>query len=285
MRIRSHLVLLVTDVDDRRRAEEARTALLEAEQSARVEAEAANRAQDEFLAMLGHELRNPLGALSNAVHLLDGKDSDRHTPLRAREVIRRQVGHLSRLVDDLLDTARVATGKIVLTQKPLDLAEAADRSVRSVFTVRFPRVTPERIPEPEPATVHETARQRVLVVEDNPDGREMLRHVLAMAGHEVHERADGPGGLAAALELDPDLVLIDIGLPGLDGYGVARGIRSSRPNEPIVLVALTGYGQAEDRKRALEAGFDAHLVKPIDPETLLEMIGHATAGRAVHGTG
>ena len=115
-----------------------------------------------------------------------------------------------------------------------------------------------------------TAR-RILVVEDNADAREMLRIVLELAGHEVHEAVDGPSGLAMALDLRPDIALVDIGLPGFDGLEIARRVRIA-VGASIYLVALTGYGQPDDRRLALEAGFDAHLVKPVDPPALLAAI-------------
>jgi CheY-like chemotaxis protein len=115
------------------------------------------------------------------------------------------------------------------------------------------------------------AARRILVVEDNADAREMLRIVLELAGHEVHEAVDGPSGLATALGLRPDIVLVDIGLPGFDGLEMARRVRHE-VGAAIHLIALTGYGQPDDRRLALEAGFDAHLVKPVDPPALLAAI-------------
>ena len=122
-------------------------------------------------------------------------------------------------------------------------------------------------------------------MEDNVDAREMLRHLLNLAGHEVHEAADGPTGLEAALRLRPDVALVDVGLPGFDGYQLARRVRGS-PGPFIYLVALTGYGQPDDRRHAMEAGFDAHLVKPVNPDALLAAIhtaGHTAGHSAVPG--
>ena len=112
---------------------------------------------------------------------------------------------------------------------------------------------------------------------DNNDARESLRAVLESAGHEIHEAEDGPGGVDAALAVRPDLALIDIGLPSLDGYEVARRIRSAPAGHGITLVALTGYSQPRDRQQAQEAGFDAHLVKPVDFAQLGELIAAAPA--------
>jgi CheY-like chemotaxis protein len=115
------------------------------------------------------------------------------------------------------------------------------------------------------------AARRVLVVEDNPDAREMLSHLLRLSGHEVHHAADGPGGLEASLRLRPDIALVDVGLPGFDGYELARRVRES-VGPSIYLVALTGYGQPDDRRQAMAAGVDAHLVKPVNPDALLAAI-------------
>ncbi|MGZ9058337.1 MAG: response regulator [Burkholderiaceae bacterium] len=115
-----------------------------------------------------------------------------------------------------------------------------------------------------------------MVVEDNDDARAMLRAILELAGHEVIERDDGPSGLEAAVTLMPDAALVDVGLPGLNGYEVARQIRATLPGQPMKLIALTGYGQPQDRTEALKAGFDDHLVKPVEPESLLRLLTSAT---------
>ena len=368
-----------------------------AEERLRADAEAANRAKDDFLAMLGHELRNPLAAIGNAAQVLDRVGPVDETAARASAVIHRQVRHLAGLVDDLLDAARVSTGKIILRTTAVDLGAALRRmlgtlasprhpmrveaesvwvsadetrldqiignlvsnalkytpaggevrarvgvdgaeavlevqdtgdgipaallphvfepfvqgertpdrthgglglglalvkrlvemhggSVRaasggpgrgSTFTVRLPRLAP---PATAPAPAGRPSAftpRRVLVVEDNADAREVLRMALTLDGHEVHEAADGPGGLEAALRLRPDVVLVDVGLPGLDGYEVAQQIRANERGSRMLLVALTGYGQAEDRRRALAAGFDVHLVKPVAPERLAEVLSGA----------
>jgi PAS domain S-box-containing protein len=374
------------DVTERRRSEDER-------ERARAEAEEASRIKDEFFAMLGHELRNPLGAITTALHVIDTGGPGDERSAQAREIVTRQVRHLVRLVDDLLDVTRLATGKITLGRRPVDLAAVARRvvgtlaattptlNVRSeagaavwieadetrleqiltnllgnavkftpaggrvtvavevrdglavlsvadtgagisadllprifdlfvqgqtglhrpapglgigltlvkrlvdlhggrieaasegpgrgcVFTVRFPlhpapRDAAETAPVPRGARI----RRRVLIVEDNDDARGMLRHLLEQAGHEVYEAADGLTGLGRALGLEPDAAVIDIGLPGLDGYEVARRVRATGRAE-VLLVAVTGYGQAGDRQRSGEAGFDAHLTKPVDPVAL-----------------
>jgi CheY-like chemotaxis protein len=103
----------------------------------------------------------------------------------------------------------------------------------------------------------------------------MLRYLLERQGHEVHEAVDGPSGVEAILRVRPDIALVDVGLPGLDGYGVARRVRAGEGGREVRLVALTGYGLPEDHRRSQEAGFDGHLVKPVDPTRLAALIGEA----------
>ena len=369
------------------------------EEDARAAAEAANREKDAFLAMLSHELRNPLGAIGNSAQILELGPGEADAAA-ARAVISRQVEHLSRLVDDLLDVSRALSGTVALERRPLDLAELAGRvaatlagvggtgrpaltfeaepiwidgdpmrieqlvanlignalkytpeegtvKVRvaregehavlavadtgmgippellprvfdlfvqgdhtldrrgaglgigltlvrriaemhggsvearsdgpgrgSCFTARFPAVPAPPAPAPAGPPVRAAGRpgRRVLVVEDNDDAREMLCRLLRLLGHESHAAADGPAGVARALELQPDVTLIDIGLPGLDGYEVVKQIRAAAAGKDLRLVALTGYGMPEDSARALAAGYDLHLVKPIDPERLAELL-------------
>jgi signal transduction histidine kinase/CheY-like chemotaxis protein len=368
--------------------------------AARADAEAASQAKDQFLAMLGHELRNPLGAITSAVTILGHAASPEHDR-RARDVIAHQAEHLARLVGDLLDVARGALGKIELVRTPIDLAAAVQRclatlesteklrhyvvsvdvepvwvdgdgarieqiitnllsnsmkftprggaitvTVRreqenavlrvadqgtgisaellprvfdlfvqgdrnldrrlgglgvglslvrrlvdlhggqveaasegpgrgSIFTVRLPA----RIDAPRPlressCATAETPRKRILVVEDNADNREMMRILLETSGHEVHDAGDGVSGVELAVQLEPDTVLIDIGLPGIDGYEVARQIRS-KLGDRSRLIALSGYGQQKDRERAFDAGFDDHLLKPVDPARLVSVLAAA----------
>jgi two-component system, sensor histidine kinase len=143
----------------------------------------------------------------------------------------------------------------------------------ATFTVRLPTVAP-----PVPARSErekETARvepRRVLIVEDNDDARAMLHEVLAFSGHDVREARDGATGLALAAQSLPDIAFIDIGLPDLDGYEVARRLRAAPGGRRMGLIAITGYGQAEDQRRAYEAGFDAHLTKPVAPERLRQVM-------------
>jgi signal transduction histidine kinase len=396
------LVCIVADVTIERQAADVRAALFAREQEAREEAEASNRAKDEFLAMLGHELRNPLDVIGTAVRVLDSQTEepapDAGTTRRAQGVIARQVHQLGRLVDDLLDVGRVTTGKIRLVKVPVNLADTVERcaaglvpegvapahritvraepiwveadqarveqivmnllsnavkytatggaieivvtgdghtarlSVRdtgvgmtpymlervfdlffqgertleraegglgigltlvrrlaemhdgrveaespgpgrgTTVTVEMPRIAaPAEAPGAPPLPA--PSPQRILIVEDSRDSRDMLRYLLERAGHEVHEAADGPSGVDAILKVRPDIALVDVGLPGLDGYEVARRVRADEAGAKVRLVALTGYGLPEDHRRSQEAGFDAHLVKPVDPARLAAAIG------------
>jgi signal transduction histidine kinase len=379
--------------------QEALNDALAREQQARRDAEQANRAKDEFLAMLGHELRNPLNAIAGATAVLAHGSATPEQAARAREVIQRQVSSLRELVDELLDVARVTSGKIVLNRQPLDVS-AVVRGIVSVMgaagrlgrhrvetelaeawiagdetrleqvvanlldnaakytpdggriTVRvrqeaddavlevedtgvgiapelMPRVfdlftqgerTLDRaqgglglglalvrrlvelhggdvkaesegagrgtrlvarfpaLPRPEVARpsgeANAAARPplRVLVIEDNPDGRETLATMLRLSGHEVTEAESGPGGVEAAQANPPDLAIVDIGLPGFDGFEVARRLRADPRTAATRLAALTGYGQEDDRQHAVAAGFDWFLVKPADPRALEDVI-------------
>ncbi len=363
----------------------------------RRQAETSNRAKDEFLAMLGHELRNPLEAIAVAVGVLKRDGRTEEQALRAQQVITRQVGHLRDLTDDLLDVARLTTGKIMLSRQPVDLAEVAlhwwklldstgtfrrhraridadsawvdgdetrlvqvvenllgnavkytppggeirvttgvdgDEAVLrvsdtgigidtdllprvfdlfvqgeqgshrpkgglgigltlvkrlvemhdgrvvavsdgpgrgSTFEVRLPRIPPPMAtPSRRPAL--RAGVERVLIIEDDADSREMLRCALELDGYEVHVADDGLAGVQMALSVRPEVVIVDLGLPGIDGYEVARRIRATGAGRRMRLITLSGYGQPEDRRRSQEAGFDVHLVKPVDDGTLAEAI-------------
>ncbi len=138
----------------------------------------------------------------------------------------------------------------------------------SRFTIR-----PRRCAADHPGSAaEETALspRRIVIVEDNEDARQMLKALLELAGHEVHDAADGPAGIELVAAVDPDIAFVDIGLPSIDGYEVARRLRERHKN--LCLVALSGYGQSEDRRKAVEAGFDMHLLKPVDPGRLSAII-------------
>lgn len=159
------------------------------------------------------------------------------------------------------------------------VARSRGRGTGSEFEVRLPVVMAPRA-EAAPLRGGGPARPfRVLIVEDNVDTRETLRRVLELDGHEVHEAADGPQAIEIALVNRPEVLIIDIGLPGLDGYEVARRLRTSLGETPL-LIALTGYGQPEDRRLSRDAGFDAHLVKPVSPEQLTAALQSRRAGEA-----
>jgi PAS domain S-box-containing protein len=395
------IVGVTRDVTAEREAGLQRERLLRDAREARDEAQAASRTKDEFLAMMSHELRNPLNVIAAGLSILDGAWRDDDRLARTGQLVARQVRHLASLMDDLLDIARVTSGKIVLNRRPLDLGAAVTRCLATLgdtgrlgrhtveqglepvwisadetrveqivtnlvgnaikftpeggriivqvasegrdavfrvqdtgvgiagellprifdvfvqgergldravgglglglalvrrlvemhdgtvtaasegpgqgatFTMRLPRIAPPSPARAErPAAPATVKPSRILVVEDNADGREMLRTMLALQGHEVHEAADGPSAIGRALDVRPHVAIIDIGLPGLDGYAVARRIRAGAPSgDAIRLIALTGYGTEQDRRRATEAGFDAHLTKPVDPERLTLLLG------------
>jgi signal transduction histidine kinase/ActR/RegA family two-component response regulator len=373
-----------------------RAALLARERTARAEAEAAGRAKDEFLAILSHELRNPLSAISAAGAVLNGtEEAATGQTRRWREIIHRQTEQLTRLIDDLLDIAKVTVEKMPLDRRPMDLAEAVKRCLRahasdsagrievqyqpawvyvdpdritqvidnllnnavkftpatgsirvsvareaesailriedagagiapeflprvfdpflqgeqeldrpmgglgigltlvrrltelhggtvdayspgigrgSAFVVRLPLIDAP-VPLSTDVASHSRSADRaykILIVEDNSDTRQALRVLLELSGCTVHEAEDGSAGIELALRLQLDFILLDIGLPRLDGYEVARLLKAAKP--ALRLIALTGYGREEDRIRAAEAGFDAHLLKPADMERLLAVM-------------
>lgn len=365
---------------------------------AREEAEAANRAKDEFLAVLGHELRNPLSPIVTSLALMERRGPELF--VRERSVIQRQVDHMLRLVDDLLDVARIARGKVELKRRPMQLAEAVSRAIelasplleqrshRLVVTVpqdglpiladehrivqaitnlltnaaRYSEpgrtvailarrmgdralleVMDEGIGIPEPLLprifdqfvqgerrleraqgglglglalvksfvelhggsvqarssgpdqgstfsielpLHEGDEgrsaaapriqsageaRRVLVVDDNVDAAQLLSELLTLAGHEVRVAHDGPGALDVANGFNFQIAFLDLGLPVMDGWELARRLREREGQERPMLVAITGYGQEADRARSREVGFDHHLVKPVDGAALLSL--------------
>ena len=371
------------------------------EQVRRAHAEMTVRARDEFLAMLGHELRNPLGAVASAISLLNLIAPDERTA-QPREIISRQIGNLTRLVDDLLDVGRLTFGRFELQRGIVDLAtvvaqcveivssrapehrihvatssvpvdgdparleqivtnlldnavkytptggvisvdvsQVQDKAVLRVrdsgigigpdllprmfdlftqgdrsldrstgglglglavvkqlvrlhgghvsatsagpdegseFVVELPVASPNVASSTMTEVVQSLRPLRVLVVEDHDDARESLRLLLTAEGHAVTGAQDGPEGLEVLRSWRPDVALVDVGLPGLDGYAVARAVAADPDVREIPLVALTGYGQPEDRRRAIAAGFRAHLVKPVFREALIRTLVSVTAG-------
>jgi len=361
--------------------------------------EAANRAKDEFVAMLGHELRNPLGAITTAIHVLNSQGTTEDAAARLKGIIARQTRHLSHLVDDLLDVSKLVSGKIVLQRQPEDLRDVAVRALASFqqagkaarhvvsvtgapvrvhgdamrleqvvtnlldnavkftpgggrvdvtvaadgndavltvrdtgigippevlpsifdlfvqanptvarsegglglgltivkrlvelhggsvaaasagaqhgaeFTVRLPRIPdPSATPPPLAAAGRSPRARDILIVEDNADFREGLRLLLESWGHRVQEAGTGAHGLDLVRLRQPEIVLVDLGLPDIDGYAVARAVRGAPGGDAVLLVAITGYGAASDRRRADDAGFDAHLTKPVSPQELADIL-------------
>ncbi|MEQ1503812.1 MAG: ATP-binding protein [Myxococcota bacterium] len=146
----------------------------------------------------------------------------------------------------------------------------------SEFTVHLPREVDAATLADEPSATGEVLRPlRVVVIEDNDDNRELLRLLIEGLGHAVEVAGDGPSGVSTVLTVAPDVALVDIGLPGLDGYGVARAVRARGSRS--MLIAITGYGQPEDRERALAAGFDDHFTKPVDPRQIESLLRRRTA--------
>jgi signal transduction histidine kinase/ActR/RegA family two-component response regulator len=370
------------------------------------EIELSSQRKDEFLAKLAHELRNPLAPISTAAEMLKATQVDARTLARAREVIVRQVVHLTRLVDDLLDVSRLTQGKIVLSRTLLDLRSVLNVSVNaalalalprkqtinvdtpgepvwlegdlvrltqvvdnllsnalkysptgstvdvrlavedstavltvrdegigippdmlervfdvfvqgdesldraggglglgltlvrelaqlhggtaraasagpgtgSTFTVRLPLSTarPEAAEEAVEAAEPAAGRHgRILVVDDNRDAAEGLAWILERDQHQVRVAFDGRTAVRIAREFKPHVVLLDIGLPVMNGYQVAEQLRSFPETFRAVVIAITGYGQASDRERALQSGFDFHLVKPAEPSQVRRMVVEA----------
>jgi signal transduction histidine kinase len=361
--------------------------------------QASDRAKDQFIAMLSHELRNPLAALTSAASILQRRDVPADAAKEARQIIDRQLKHMSRMIEDLLDVSRIVVGKANLSIESLDLAELvstvvaawqlrqaasaqsidvqtqsvhvrADRTrmeqivsnlldnamkfsspgntIRvtvaprdgaalltvsdegrgiaptmldrvfdifvqedqglgrspgglglglalvkrlvelqggrvsavsngigrgSIFSVELPRAQPEQSTASRITPTEQPVRhvKRILVIDDNEDARQALCTLLELEGHRTYQAPDGGRGVDLARGARPDVALIDIGLPDIDGYEVARRIKAGSETG-ITLIALTGYGQTEDKNRALAAGFDAHLVKPISIDRLSEVL-------------
>ena len=388
--------LLELERHSRQAAEAERARLLESETRARETAQAQVLAKDQFLAMLGHELRTPLAAISGAAALLEADATDRARHLK---IIQRQSHHLAHIVNDLLDAGRLMAGKIVLDIHPVNLAECVNHCVQALrasgaasgfeLVVRSQEVwvagdavrieqivnnlinnalkfSPpgahiqvtvehdgaaqqavvcvsdpgagmapellERIFEPffqgpapanrtqsglgiglalaaqlvalhggvlgahspgpgmgstfrfaipsiaappvvaAPAAPSSEALGRLVYVEDNTDARQTMAELLRAFGYEVVEVADGASTLPNVLSVDPDVVVLDIGLPDMDGYEVARRLREHPRSRHIPCIALTGYGQSGDKAMAARAGFAAHLVKPVDALELARAI-------------
>jgi CheY-like chemotaxis protein len=144
-------------------------------------------------------------------------------------------------------------------------AESAGPGTGTTFVVSLPALSLSAAEEPRQLSAASPPSRRIVLVEDNADSRETLRVLFELYGHEVHEADDGPSGVETVLRVQPEAAFVDVGLPGFDGYEVARRIRSSPSGKGVYLVAVTGYGLASDKSRAREAGFDGHVVKPVNP--------------------
>ncbi len=402
------VVLVFHDVTEQRASEKTLRRLY-------AELQEADRKKDEFLAMLAHELRNPLAPLRNAVCILRLRGTDAATAERAKDIMERQIRHMVRLVDDLLDVSRIMQGKIELRKEPVEVATVVARAVEnaqpaidaqghqltvslrpepvwvdadpvrlaqvignlltnsakymdgggrirldaarqgeelvlrvrdsgigiapeflprmfdlfvqaehgvgraqgglgigltlvrrlvemhggsvtahsegigkgSEFVVRLPlhqlqiadcRLQNEKAGESAAASsnlqsaICNLQSRKILVVDDNVDAADSLAVLLRHQGQDVRVAHDGPSALDAARTDPPEMVFLDIGLPGMDGYEVARRLRANPALAGAKLVALTGYGQEEDRRRSQEAGFDLHLVKPADPAAVEHLL-------------
>ncbi|MGE0447533.1 MAG: PAS domain S-box protein, partial [Vicinamibacterales bacterium] len=404
---------IARDITDRKQAEAERDRLLRLAEAARHEAEQASRAKDEFLAMLGHELRNPLAAIRSAVTAAALDTASRE---RALEIARRQTDQLGRIVDDLLDVARITHGHIRLRRERLAVGDVIRRAVEAArgflddrghtltlslpaepvyfevdparfeqvlsnllsnaakytapggeiaitaardgrdvvirvrdngmgipadvlprifdvftqgertldrtmgglglgltlvrriielhgggvtasssgtghgaeFEIRVPATaapaaTPAA-PAPASSVPGHGRSLRVLIVEDNRDAGESLRMVVDLLGHQARLVADGPAALDAITAMPPDLMLVDIGLPGMSGYELGRAVRQLQGGHGIQLAAVTGYGSPDDRARVLAAGFDRHLVKPVDVELLKQILASFGSAPSPSGT-
>jgi len=387
------------EIEERRRTEQT---LRETEEHLRE----ANLRKDEFLATLGHELRNPLNPIRSAIELLRRKGTNDPDQEWGHDLIDRQVGHLSRLIDDLLDVSRISQGKLELRRRPVDVKdivlgcietvrpaiEAAtqtiafqagegrfylnadpvrlaqifsnlldnatkysgtggrieveigsegeealiavtddgagiapehlsrlfdlfyqvDRSMGraqgglgigltlvkrlvemhggrieaksdgpgtgSRFEVRIPLFSSDpKKGKPESPENRLPRPMRILIADDNRDSAHSMARLLRWSGNEVEVAYDGEEALHLAQTKRPEVLLLDIGMPRLDGYRLAERIRAEAWSRQMILIAATGWGQDEDRRRSLESGFDAHLVKPVDPEALFELIARLTA--------
>lgn len=290
-------VLVFRDVSERRRSRERQSRLLE-------ELRDAERLKDESLARLAHELRNPLAAVLSALQILELSEHRSSEAVRARGILKRQVQQMVRLIDDLLPASRMG-GRVLVVQREPALATSAGPGIGALagsFTGSpltesatelidpFAQANSGAVAEAalaegcadgratEPVAdgadlADANARPlRILVVDDNADAAEALGTLLDMMGHEVHIRQDGGEAIAASASLKPDVVLLDIGLPVLSGHEAAPRIREQPGGEQIFLVALTGYGQTEDKRRSFDSGFAHHLVKPVAPAALEQLM-------------
>src|SRR5438105_2366461 len=232
----------------------------------------ADRRKDEFLATLAHELRNPLAPLRNALEILRMPESNPAMREQARQMTERQLAQMVRLVRSL-ERAQAGLGVGLTLSRQLVTLHGGTLSVKSdgpgkgsEFTVRLPMAGASLGQSVERGRHGQSGqRRRILLADDNSDFASSLAAVLEARGHEVRVAHDGAEALAAAAGFNPDFAFLDIGMPKVHGYEVARRLRDMPATSECVLVAVTGWGQEDDRRRAREAGFDRHLVKPVDP--------------------
>ena len=403
------------DVTERRQAEEQRRLLEDLLRRRNQELAAADRHKDEFLAMLAHELRNPLAPIRNALHIMKHAGNAGPVVEQVRDVAERQVRHMARLLDDLLDVARISRGRIDLRRETVAVASILRQAVEAVrplieerrheLTVAPPAeplwvdadptrleqvltnllnnaakytdpggriglgagregdevvvrvrdtgvgIAPDmlprifdlfvqaerrldrsqggvgigltlvrrlvelhggtveafspglgrgsefvvRLPASAPATsapaesgagaAAAPTRRRILVTDDNRDAADSLALMLTMMGGEVRTAYDGLAAVEAAAAFRPDVIVLDVGMPGLNGYDAARRIREQAWGKDMVLIALTGWGQEGDRRRSEEAGFDHHLTKPVEPGALERLLADRTPPKRRTGAG
>lgn len=210
--------------------------------------EEAERREERLLAAVGHELRNPLGVIATVLTLMHRLEGDTGPTARYRAMIERQVEILTDRIDEMLDPDRTPAGD----ERQREWPPPRRGGRREAPSPRAARGTP------------------LLVVEDNDDARAALVELLGLWGYAVEGAATGEEGVEMASRRDPAVALVDLDLPGIDGFEVARRLRDARADR--LLIAMSGYGQPEDRERSFAAGFDRHLVKPVDPRRLARLL-------------
>ena len=221
------------------------------------------------LSTLAHELRNPLAPIRNAVGILREKGYLDPDVQWCGEIIERQVEQIVRLLEELLDVSWLTHGEMGTSFDPLGHGPAI-----------APR--PARPTDREPDRRGTGGNRRILVVDDNHDGADSLAMLLGFLGHEVRTAYDGEEAVAAAEEFRPQIILLDVEMPKLNGYEACRRIRQRPWARNVVVVACTGWGEDEDRRRAQEAGFNRHIVKPVDTGALQTVISSAGGSHTRH---